>query len=217
MRRLGLALALSAALMAQAPPADEAVGQAAPGTGTAALSGRFYEESRTSRAGDRPLAGVTIMLGPSSPELLARLEDVKAHARDSSQTYRMSGGEIRRAIEAYERGLDARGMAEMVVRVPTGADGSFSIPNLAPGRWLLVGVQTVRVDTHGKAPQGKAPQSPQARLSFRDNARLRGYDSLTVWLRELDLTGGQASQVELTDRHVWFTAIQEDRGPDAGR
>jgi hypothetical protein len=136
MKRLGLAVALFAASVAQAAPGNGVLGQMPPGAGTAALNGRLYEEGRTPRAGDRPLAGVTIMLGPSSPELLARLERVKAHARDSSQTYRMSGGEIRHAIEAYERALDSGGMAEMVVRVPTGPDGSFSIANLCrPSVW----------------------------------------------------------------------------------
>jgi hypothetical protein len=213
MKRLGLAVALSAALIARPTPGGEALGEVAPGVGTAPLSGRFYEESRTARGGDRPLAGVTIMLGPSSPELLARLEDVKAHARDSSQTYRMSGGEIRRAIEAYERGLDARGMAEMVVRVTARADGSFAVDNLSAGRWVLVAIHTSRVNT----PHSSAPQARQERLSFRGNGRLRGYDTLAIWLRELELTEGQASQVELTERHLWFTAVQEDRGPDAGR
>ena len=211
MRGLSSVLALVVALVAPASAGNDARGGPAAASGTWSVSGRLHEEGRTPKTGDRPLAGVTVMVGPSSPELLTRLEDIKAHARDSAQTYRTSGSEVRRAVEAYERRLDEQGMAELLVRVTTGPDGTFSAGNLPAGRWLLVAMNTARVTAQGP------PQTRQERLSFRGNGRLRGYDTFTIWLRELDLTGEGAPPVELTDRNVWFTAIQEDRGPDAGR
>jgi hypothetical protein len=69
----------------------------------------------------------------------------------------------------------------------------------------------MRVTAHGP------PETRQERLAFRGNSRLRGYDTVTIWLRELDLTGGAVPPIDLTERNAWFTAIQEDRGPDTGR
>ena len=43
-----------------------------------------------------------------------------------------------------------------------------------------------------------------------------GYYAVSIWLRELTLSGGGLEAVDLSDRNVWFTGIVEDRVLDAG-
>ena len=46
---------------------------------------------------------------------------------------------------------------------------------------------------------------------------LTGYQRVTVWLREVTITGGGSQNVELTERSAWFAGVVEERAPDAGR
>jgi len=39
---------------------------------------------------------------------------------------------------------------------------------------------------------------------------------VSVWVRELTVSAGRTEDVELMDRNVWFTGIEEERVLDAG-
>jgi len=42
-----------------------------------------------------------------------------------------------------------------------------------------------------------------------------GFSAVSVWVRELMVSAGRIEEVELTDRNVWFTGIEEERTLDA--
>jgi hypothetical protein len=90
------------------------------------------------------------------------------------------------------------------------ADGRFALADLPAGRWVVWVTHAVFKDA--RSPQGQ----PRDRERFRLPPRLVGYKSERWWLREVDVTPGTATTLELTDRNVWFTGVIEDRVLDAG-
>ena len=61
------------------------------------------------------------------------------------------------------------------------------------------------------------PKARQREHSSQPQPRLRGYQSVTVWLRELNGGGRATTTVELTDRNSWFRGVVEEKVLDAGR
>lgn len=174
-----------------------------------AVRGRAWEERRAPDAAEQPLAGTTVTLLPRSGMLLARLEQIRARARDSETAYRTSATAIRRAREAYEKELWEAGAADLVRTTVVDGAGAFSVADLPAGEWLLIATRAVFVD---KPSPGL---SPRERRTYLPRLRLIGYNAVSVWLRELAVAGGETGAVELSDRNVWFTGIEEERVLDA--
>lgn len=174
-----------------------------------AVSGRAREERRTPHGAEQPLAGTAVTLLPRSGVLLARLEEIRARARDSETLYRTSATSIRRAREAYEKELWNASAADLVRTTVVDGAGAFSVADLPAGEWMLVATRSVFVDKRAPAA------SPRERKTFLPRPRLIGYNAVSVWLRELTVAAGQTRIVELSDRDVWFTGIEEERAPDA--
>ena len=174
------------------------------------VSGRAWEERRTPDAAEQPLAGTVVTLVPRTPELLARLEGIKAHSRDSQTAYGASAGAIRRAREAYEKELWDAGAADLVRATVVDGVGAFSVTDLPAGEWMLIATRSVSVD------KASPRLSPRERHAFTQSPRLTGYKVVSVWLRELTVAAGEALAVELMDRNVWFTGIEEERVLDVG-
>src|SRR5262245_37381163 len=129
-RVIGSLLAITLLVLVSTPaPASDSP----PATDKVRVTGRIYEEGRTSRDGDRPLAGATIVLVPRSEGLLARLNDLRARARDSAREFRAVSGEIKRAAEEYEGQLKAEGKADQIFRGTTSTDGTFSLEGVPRG------------------------------------------------------------------------------------
>ncbi|MEK7714873.1 MAG: Ig-like domain-containing protein, partial [candidate division NC10 bacterium] len=102
-----------------------------------AVSGRAWEERRTLDAAEQPLAGTAVTLLPRSGVLRARLEEIRARARDSETVYRTSATAIRRAREAYEKDLWNAGAADLVQTTAVdGAVATFTPSDTAPVFWL---------------------------------------------------------------------------------
>jgi hypothetical protein len=175
------------------------------------VTGRAYAERPTPRAADQPLTGTAVTLLPRSPRLLARLEQIRQGARGSADTFRVSATEIRKAREVYERELWEMGGVDLVRQTTVGADGAFVFPGVPAGAWLLIATGATRVDTRSVGGSSKD------RATFKVGPRLRGYEAVTIWLRELSIEGGRSASVELTDRNGWFSGVVEDRVQDAGR
>ena len=53
------------------------------------------------------------------------------------------------------------------------------------------------------------------RSLYQPQPRLHGFQSVTLWLREVSVIGGATATVELTDRNGWFRGVVEEL--DAGR
>lgn len=174
-----------------------------------AVSGRAWEERRTPDGAEQPFAGTAVRLLPRSGVLLARLEEIRARARDSETVYRTSATAIRRAREAYEKELWNAGAADLVQATVVDGAGAFSVGDLPAGAWMLIATRSVFVDK-------PSPRSnPRERKTYLPRLRLIGYNAVSVWLRELTVAAGETRVVELSDRNVWFTGVEEERVLDA--
>ena len=174
-----------------------------------AVSGRAWQERRTPDGAEQPLGGTAVTLLPRSGALLARLEEIRARARDSETAYRTSATAIRRAREVYERELWNAGAADLVQTTVVDGTGAFSVADLPAGEWMLIATRSVFVDK-------PSPRSnPRERKTYLPRLRLIGYTAVSVWLRELTVAAGETRVVELSDRNVWFTGVEEERVLDA--
>ena len=189
----------------------DAYRQAASVGAVGAVTGHAREERRRPGDAEQPLVGTVVTLMPHSPALLARLEEIRTHARDSANAYRASGRAIRVTREAYEKALWEAGAADLVRASVVDATGHFEMPELPVGPWLLIATRSVFVDR-------AAPRvAKRERDTYAPALRLTGFSTVSVWVRELAVSAGRTEEVELQDRNVWFTGIEEYRAPDTGR
>jgi hypothetical protein len=198
--------------VAAAPALDagtEAYRKAAATGALGAVTGRAWEERRTPDAAEQPLAGTVVTLLPRSRALRARLEEIKTRARDSQSAYVASATAIRRAREAYERQLWEAGATDLVRTTVVDGAGAFALGDLPAGEWMLIASHSVFVSRASPRP------TKRERDAYLPRLRLIGYNAVSVWLRELTIVAGQAQVVELSDRSVWFTGIEEERMLDA--
>ena len=177
---------------------------------TSTISGRVYNERRKPNADDVPVVHAVVVVLPRSETLLRRLDDLRAHARDSLSAYRETATQMRRAREDYEQEVWKAGSADLVRSTAVDGQGRFRISDLPAGRWMVWA-------THSEFVDARAPKVPlRDRERFRLPPRLVGYYSERAWLREVETTPGQAATVDLNDRNVWFSGVVEDRVLDAG-
>lgn len=177
---------------------------------TATIDGRVYTERPKPNAPDVPLARAVVVALPRSEALVRRLDDLRAHARDSAAAYRDAATQMRRARETYEREVWQAGAADLVRATVVDADGRFSLADLPAGRWMVWA-------THSQFMDARAPKSqPRDREKYRLPPRLVGYYTERAWLREVETAPGTSTTLELTDRNVWFAGVVEDRVLDAG-
>lgn len=209
----GLAGVLALCSVAAASVTDvrvDAYHQAAAAGAVGTVTGHAREERRRPGEVEQPLVGTVVTLVPHSPALLARLEEIRTHARDSANAYRTSGRAIRLAREAYEKALWEAGGADFVRASVVDATGGFKIEDLPAGAWLLIATRSVFVER-------AAPRiAKRERETYAPALRLRGFSTVSVWVRELTVSAGRTEDVELVDRNVWFTGIEEERTLDTG-
>jgi len=206
-----LAAVLIFASVAAASDADvrvDAQRHAAAAGAVGTVTGHAWEERRKPGEVAQPLGGAVVTLVPHSSALTAQLEGIRTRSRDSATAYRASARAIRLAREAYEKALWEAGAADLVRTSVVDTTGGFRV-DLPAGPWLLIVTRSVRV--------GKA--SPRAtkreRETYAPALRLMGFSAVSVWVRELTVSAGRIEEVELTDRNVWFTGIEEERTLDA--
>jgi hypothetical protein len=174
------------------------------------VEGRVYNERRKPNADDQPIPHATVVLLPRSEALLRRLDDLRAHARDSLAAYRDAATKMRQAREAFEREVWESGSPELVVTTVVDSGGRFALADIPAGRWLMW-------VTHSEFVSAHSPNIPsRERGRFRLSPRLVGYYAERAWLRELEMTPGMVATVDLNDRNVWFAGVVEDRVLDAG-
>jgi hypothetical protein len=176
-----------------------------------AVIGRVIAEPRTLRVPGRPFVGTTVTLLPRSEALLARLEQLKEGSRASSTAFAAAAPAMRKAREVYERELLEAGAPDLTPMVQVDPDGSFKIDDVPAGAWMLVAWYSAPVDI--STPK---PRTRQKDL-YQPQARLQGYQSVTVWVREVTVAGGATATVELTDRNGWFRGVVEERVLGTGR
>ena len=170
------------------------------------LRGEAFVEPRKRQEAATPLAGVTIVVLPPSPRLLADLEAVKAHARDSAGHYLEAAGQVRKIKEAYELALYQVGAGDLVFTAVTDEGGRFELPRLPAGEWLLLGRHEL---LHAKAPRKIPPRD--ARGVFILEPPPSGYRAVTYWLVKRPVEAGEEVSVELHDRNSWLTGVTEEK------
>src|SRR3989454_8540569 len=177
---------------------------------TGTIDGRVYAERPKPNAADVPLARAVVVALPRSEALVRRLDDLRAHARDSAAAYREAATQMRRARESYEREVWQSGAADLVRSTTVDADGRFTLSDLPAGRWMVWA-------THSEFLDARSPRyQARDRERYRLPPRLVGYYAERAWLREVDTTPGASTTLELNDRNVWFAGVVEDRVLDAG-
>lgn len=207
---VALAVALPAEALDVAPP----IYQAAAAAGrVGVVSGRAVEETRRRNAPDTPMSGFSVTLVPRSADFLARLHAIANRGRTDPAAFTTTAADIVAARQQYERALAEAGAAELVKYRPVETDGRFEIPGVPEGEWLLVALRPVFV----AKPAPPVKHKPTERDKFTPQPRVIGYYAVTVWVRDLSVAAGQETTVDLTDRNMWMTAIEEKTEPGAGR
>ena len=76
---------------------------------------------------------------------------------------------------------------------------------------------TVERTTGGETPgRSAAALDPLARYAtsqyqhFLPSARMTGFDAVSIWLREVEAEAGQRVELELHDRGVWLSGVEEE-------
>ncbi len=177
---------------------------------TGSVSGRVYEDRARLEQPEAPLASVELTLVPRSDALLARLAALRREVRDDPRRYPSSAEAIVRARREYEQALVTAGGSDLLRRAVSGPDGTFLVPEVPAGPWLLLAERTVYVERPGPA-QGRR----EAKV-FQKRPRLLGYDAVTLWVQDLTVRPGQVVSVELNDRNAWMTGIREKRAGGDG-
>jgi hypothetical protein len=216
MIRFALALGLLALSVQPAQALDVLPGQyraAAAAGAVGSVTGRVYEERRKPDGPDQPLAGAAVTLLPRSAQFLEKLEAVKRTSRNSMNDYRAAAPAIQTLKAAYEKELWESGAVDLVVGTVVAPDGRFSVENLPAGDWLLF--VTTSAATNTKVVEPKS--SKKDRGVYVPGTHLTGYQRLTIWLREITVSGGRAENVELIGRGAWFSGVVEERAPNAVR
>ena len=216
MIRFALALGLLALSVQPAQALDVLPGQyraAAAAGAVGSVTGRVYEERRKPDGPDQPLAGAAVTLLPRSAQFLEKLEAVKRTSRNSMNDYRAAAPAIQTLKAAYEKELWESGAVDLVMGTVVAPDGRFSVENLPAGDWLLLVTTSAATDTKVVEPKS----SKKDRGVYVPGTHLTGYQRLTIWLREITVSGGRAENVELIGRGAWFSGVVEERAPNAVR
>ena len=176
------------------------------------VTGRVYAESATPTGAPRRLPGVvSVILLPRSETLLAAFERFKEDSRASSKAFVAAAPAMRQAQEGYERELLRAGAPDLAPRSAVDADGTFRIPDVPVGNWLVIVWQSTPNEVSVPKARGRD------RNLYQGNERVTGFQAVTIWLREVTVAYGETTALELTERNGWFRGVLEDRKRDTGR
>jgi hypothetical protein len=211
MRWLPLALLLVTASAQAQDVGVEAYWQARKAGAVGVVAGRVSAESRTPTASPRAIPGTTVTLLPRSAVLLTQLERLKQRARESSTAFAAAAPAMRKAMEVYERELLQAGAPDLTPMVLVDSEGAFRIEDVPAGSWLLLAWHSTPVNL------ATAKTKAKERGLYQPQARLQGFQSVTVWLREVSVVRGATVTEQLTDRNGWFQGVAEEKVLDTGR
>ena len=176
------------------------------------VAGRIVVEPRTPNAPGQPFTGATVTLMPRSDSLLARLEQLKESSRESAGAFAGAVPAMRRARDGYERELWEAGAPELTITGMVDSEGRFRLDDVPAGAWMAIAWHSTTEDVSGQRGGTKE------RKKYLPQQRLRGFQSVTIWLRPLTVGGaGDTATLDLTDRNAWFRGVIEERMLDAGR
>lgn len=175
------------------------------------VAGRVYGEARRTGQAEQPLTGTRVTLVPDSTDLRGDLARARERARASPMAHAGSGGDVRGILDRFVRTLYAAGAGDLVRRTEVDDEGAFRFEQVPAGAWLLLASRTVSVERRTTSASRKERETFVLKPGFV------GYDALSLWLRDLTVVAGETAVLELSDRGIWMTGIDERRGGAAGR
>ena len=216
---LGFASALAALVAAGGVPpgAEDRREQVSPylraleGSVVGQIEGRASGEPRRPSAPAQPYEGVSLLAFPYAADVDAHLDAIKRQQRDSITNYTEAHAEVTAVREAYERELLAAGAGELIRGAVSDATGKLRLEGVPAGEWLLLGW---REESHAvKAARTLGKDAGR----FATTPTMTGYGAVSYWRIRVSLRAGETTEVSLTDRSVWLTAMREEfTYPDEG-
>jgi hypothetical protein len=107
--------------------------------------------------------------------------------------------------------LLAAGAGELIRGAVSDATGRLRLEGVPAGEWLLLGW---REESHAV----KAARTPAKDAGhFATAPTMTGYGAVSYWRMRVSLRAGETTEVSLSDRSVWLTAVREELTyPDEG-
>ena len=175
------------------------------------IDGRASGEPRRPSAPAPPYEGVSLLAFPYAADVDARLDAIKRLQRDSIANYTEAHADVTAVREAYERELLAAGAGELIRGAVSDATGKLRLEGVPAGEWLLLGW---REEAHAV----KAARTPARDAGhFATAPKMTGYGAVSYWRMRVSLRAGETTEVRLSDRGVWLTAVREEfTYPDEG-
>jgi hypothetical protein len=152
-----------------------------------------------------------VLAFPYAADVDAHLDAIKRQQRDSLANYTEAHAEVTAVREAYERELLAAGAGELIRGAVSDATGKLRLEGVPAGEWLLLGW---REESH--AVKAARTQTKDAG-HFATTPTMTGYGAVSYWRMRVSLRAGETTEVSLSDRSVWLTAVREEfTYPDDG-
>jgi len=122
-------------------------------------------------------------------------------------------------VESYESELWRSGYPDAAIRTGTDEAGRFRL-DVPAGPWILVATRRVFVTldrtAHDTPARSATALDPLARYAtsqyqhFLPSARMTGFDAVSIWVREIEAESRQRVELELHDRGVWLSGVEEE-------
>lgn len=175
------------------------------------IEGEAFADPRRPSAPPTPFEGLSALIVPYAADVEERLDAIKKRQRDSMASYTEAHSDVVAVRAEYEHDLLAAGGGELIRGGVVDAKGKLRLEEVPEGEWLLL---AWREDTHAVKP-GHTQSKDIGK--YAETPTLTGYGAVSFWRMRVSVKAGQISEVRLTDRSVWLTAVREDYTyPDSG-
>lgn len=175
------------------------------------IEGDAFADPRRPSAPPTPFEGLSALIVPYAPDVEERLDAIKKRQRDSMASYTDAHADVAAVRAAYEHDLLAAGGGELIRGGVVDAKGKLRLDDVPEGEWLLI---AWREDTHAVKPGHTRAKDAG---KYAEMPTLTGYGAVSYWRMRVSVKAGQVSEVRLTDRSVWLTAVREEYTyPDSG-
>ena len=201
----GLLMAAVTSVTASTVPPLEPYRQAEAHRQLGTVAGRIYGERARPTSADTPFTGVAVTLLPYSEEVVTGAERVKTTARDSIRNYERAAVAVKEILDAYELALLNAGAADLVRSDVSSPEGRFSIADVPRGRWLLLARRESSQERSWRRPTARE------REAFLPVPEVTGVRTVSLWMVPVNVSPGGVAALELSDRAVWLSGVEEMR------
>ncbi|HET8578355.1 MAG TPA: hypothetical protein VFO18_14765 [Methylomirabilota bacterium] len=169
------------------------------------VRGQAWAEPARPGGPELPDPSVSVLLLPYSVAFEAQLDAVKASQRDSLGDLSAAGSRVETARAGYESALRFAGGGELILGEVADQQGRIRLTGVPAGDWLLLGWKEA-----GHSSTRFRMRSKDAK-NFPDVPTGMGYTMMEYWRVRVTVRAGESTEVTLTDRNIWLTALKEER------